>query len=37
VLPRPVGKRRIAVITANIARFSRGEPLVNVVDKKRGH
>ena len=30
-------KRRIALISDNIARFSRGEPLVNVVDKKKGY
>ena len=30
-------KRRIAVIRDNIARFSRGEPLVNIVDKKKGY
>lgn len=30
-------KRRNQVITENIGRFSRGEPLVNVVDKQKGY
>jgi phosphoglycerate dehydrogenase-like enzyme len=32
-----VQTRRMAVIKENIARFSKGEPLVNVVDKQKGY
>jgi phosphoglycerate dehydrogenase-like enzyme len=29
--------RRVAVITENLGRFTRGEPLINVVDKQQGY
>ena len=32
-----VQTRRMAVLKENIARFSKGEPLVNVVDKQKGY
>ena len=30
-------RRRIGVITENIGRFARGEPLINLVDKQKGY
>ena len=32
-----VQARRMALIVANVSRFARGEPLLNVVDKKKGY